>query len=127
MADALTSLTAIAALLSAKYFGWLWMDPVMGILGSILVASWSLNLIRETSKILLDHQAPESVTHQIEHAIEDDGESRITDMHVWTIAPKVMSVMLSVETKGEQTPADYRKRIEDERFAHVTIEVNPIN
>ena len=126
MADALTSLTAIAALLCAKYFGWLWMDPVMGILGSILVATWSVSLIKETCKILLDHQAPESVTHPIEHAIEDDGESIITDMHVWTIAPKVMSVILSVETKGKQTPSDYRKRIEDERFAHVTIEVNPV-
>jgi cation diffusion facilitator family transporter len=124
LADALTSLTAIAALVCAKYFGWIWMDPIMGIFGSLLVGSWAFSLIRKSSKTLLDHQAPEHLVHEIEHAIEDDGESRITDLHVWLIAPDVYSVILSILNSGNLDAQAYRNRLANYKFQHITIEVN---
>ena len=125
LADALTSVTAILALLAAKYFGWIWMDPIMGIVGSLLVAKWSMGLLGQTSEVLLDHQAPAGVTEKVRSAIESDGHSHISDLHVWAIGPNRFSVIVAVVSAEPQAAADYRDRLDAERFPHVTIEVHP--
>lgn len=122
LADALTSVTAIIALLAAKYFGWIWMDPIMGIVGSLLVAKWSIGLLKQSSRTLLDHQAPEEVVNPLRKAIEDDGHSHITDLHVWSIGINQYGVVLVIASNTPDTPDAYRARLNSERFPHTTIE-----
>ena len=87
LADALTSVTAIVALTAGKFLGWSWLDPVMGIVGSVLVSFWAYGLIRDTSGILLD-RTPESsdLPNEIRRAVESDGHSLVTDLHVWQVS-----------------------------------------
>jgi cation diffusion facilitator family transporter len=122
MADALTSITAIFALLAAKYFGWIWMDPLMGIIGSILVAKWSLGLIKQTSNILLDKQDSHEAK-EIAELLEDDGETRITDLHVWSIGPGIFGVIVTLLTKTPQKADYYRSKLNSHEFPHVSIEI----
>ncbi|WP_269522511.1 CDF family Co(II)/Ni(II) efflux transporter DmeF [Coraliomargarita parva] len=124
LADALTSVTAIIALLAAKYFGWIWMDPIMGIVGSLLIAKWSTGLLKQTSEVLLDHQAPEAITHKVEHALETDGHSHLSDLHVWSIGQNRYSVIAAVVSTSPVSADEYKARLSDEQFPHVTIEVN---
>ena len=125
LADALTSITAIIALLAAKYFGFVWMDPVMGIVGSILVARWSLGLLGSTSSVLLDRQAPENLELAIRRALEADEDTRVTDLHVWSIGPQIYSTLVSVVAHDPATPAEYKSRIPDSLgLVHVSIEIH---
>ena len=126
LADALTSVTAIIALLAAKYFGWIWMDPFMGIVGSLLVAKWSIGLLKQTSRTLLDHQAPEEVVNSVRHKIEEDGHSHITDLHVWSIGTNQFGVILTVASKSPLAAEDYRARLDLNQFPHTTVEIVPI-
>ena len=96
LADALTSLLAIVALLCAKYLGFMWMDPAVGIIGAILVSSWSLGLLRTTSGILLDKQGPKSIRDRIRNSIEQDDDSQVTDLHLWSIGPNIYSVVIAI-------------------------------
>lgn len=122
LADALTSVTAIIALLSAKYFGWIWMDPLMGIVGSVLVAKWSIGLLKQTSKTLLDHQASPEAVDEIRQTVEKLGV-KIADLHVWSIGPGIHSVILSVVSEKVITPETIKELIDEHRFPHITIEV----
>jgi cation diffusion facilitator family transporter len=125
MADALTSLLAIVALLSAKFMGLIWMDPVMGILGAILVAQWSLGLLRSTSGILLDRQGPEAIRHKITESIEIDNDSRVVDLHLWSIGTNVYSVVIAVVAHEPSTPDNYKARIPKKLgLKHISIEVH---
>ena len=126
LADALTSLTAIIALLAAKYFGWIWMDPLMGIVGSLLVAKWSIGLLKQTSSVLLDHQAAPKTMETVRSAIESDGHSHLTDLHVWSIGPNRYGVILGIVSENPESPKAYRSRLETKRFPHVTIEVHDL-
>jgi cation diffusion facilitator family transporter len=126
LADALTSLTAIIALLAAKYFGWIWMDPLMGIVGSLLVAKWSIGLLKQTSSVLLDHQAAPSTMETVRSAIESDGHSHLIDLHVWSIGPNRYGVILGIVSENPESPKAYRSRLETKRFPHVTIEVHDL-
>ncbi len=87
LADALTSVTAIVALVAGKFFGWNWLDPVMGIVGSAVMAVWAYGLVRDTSGILLD-RTPESsdLPDEIRRAVESDGDAFVTDLHVWQVS-----------------------------------------
>jgi len=125
LADALTSLLAIFALLGAKYFGLVWMDPAMGIIGAILVARWSLGLLRSTSSVLLDRAAPESVTDAIRRGIEATGDNRISDLHVWCVGPNIYSAIVSIVTH-EPKPPDYYKGLipAGHGVVHVSVEVH---
>lgn len=123
LADALTSVTAIIALLSAKYFGWIWMDPLMGIVGSILVAKWSIGLLKQTSRTLLDHQASDEIVDTVRQAIESDGHSRISDLHVWSIGIDQYGVILAVVSKTPLSPDAYRTRLDQDHFPHTTVEI----
>lgn len=125
MADALTSVLAIAALLSAKHFGFIWMDPAMGIVGAILVARWSYGLLRTTSGVLLDRQGPEIVQRKIRESIEKDNDSQVADLHLWSIGLNIYAVIIVVVAHKPSTQEEYRARIpKDLGLAHISIEVH---
>ena len=124
MADALTSVLAIAALLSAKYLGLSWMDPAVGMVGAILVASWSIGLLRATSGVLLDQQGPDRISDEIKASIEADRDSRVTDLHLWSIGPSVYAAIITVVAHRPLSPDEYKARIpRNLGLAHVSIEV----
>ena len=127
IADALTSVLAIFALLTAKYFGLVWMDPLMGVVGAILVARWSLGLLRTTSGVLLDQQGPESIRQAIREKIEADGDSQVADLHVWLIGPNLYAVEIVVVTCQSAKAQDYKARLlEYPRIAHLMVEVHEV-
>ena len=125
LADALTSILAIVALLAAKYFGTTWMDPLMGVVGAVLVARWSVGLLRITSGVLLDRQGPENIRNEIAKCVEKDGDSRVADLHLWSIGPDVYAVAMTVVAHQPGTPDQYRALISSKmNFAHISIEVH---
>ena len=125
LADALTSVLAIFALLAGKYLGLNWMDPVMGIVGAILVARWSLGLMRDTSGILLDHQAPAHILEQTRTAIENDDNNQITDLHIWSIGPGIYSATLAVVSDEPGSPEYYKSLIPKHLgIVHTIVEVH---
>lgn len=124
LADTLTSLLAIAALLAAKYLGLAWMDPVMGIVGGVLVARWSWGLLRGTSRVLVDRQAPDSVLDTVRQSIVDESV-RIVDLHVWEIGPGYRAAILSLESKIPLTPEEVKEKIpEGLGITHMTVEIH---
>ena len=125
MADALTSVLAILALLAGKLYGFFWLDPAMGVVGAILVARWSIGLVRTTSRVLLDQQGPEHVCADIRAAVDATGNTTVTDLHLWSVAPGKYGLILVVTTDGPHTPESYRQRLpRDAGIVHVAIEVN---
>ncbi len=125
LADALTSILAIIALLTAKYFGLIWMDPLMGIVGAILICQWSWGLLHATSAILLDKQAAKEIQTKIKECIENAGDNRVTDLHLWAIGPNIYSVIISVVAHAPQPPDHYKKLLPPGLgLAHVTVEVH---
>jgi len=125
LADALTSLTALAALLSGKYLGWAWLDPVMGVVGSLLVARWSWGLLRQTSGVLLDRQAPSEVLERVRRAIEEGSDDRVVDLHLWSIGPGVRAACIALVTHAPRDPEEYKRRLpEDLGVAHATVEIH---
>jgi len=125
LADALTSVLAIVALLTAKYFGFIWMDPAMGIVGAILVSHWSLGLLRTTSGVLLDKQGPESIRHRIKDSIEQDDDTEVADLHLWSIGPSIYSAEIAVVAHHPATPEQYKERIpKNLGLAHISIEIH---
>lgn len=124
LADALTSVLAIVALLAAKYRGLTWMDPVMGLVGAALVARWSLGLLRATSAVLLDRQGPARLREAITRSIESDDDGRVADLHVWTIAPGAYAAAISVVAHDPLPSVEYKSRLpHDTGLEHVTVEV----
>ncbi|HEU4618167.1 MAG TPA: CDF family Co(II)/Ni(II) efflux transporter DmeF [Gammaproteobacteria bacterium] len=125
LADALTSVLAIFALLAAKYWGFAWMDPVMGIVGAVLVARWSIGLLRATTAVLLDKSAPESVCAAIRASIEGQADNRIADLHVWSVGPGMYSALISVVTHAPRSPESYKRLIPPGLgVVHAAIEVH---
>jgi cation diffusion facilitator family transporter len=125
MADALTSLLAIFALLAAKYYGLIWMDPLMGIVGAILVSRWSIGLVRGTSKILLDRQGHDELVEAIRSSIEHYDDDKITDLHVWSVGPNIHAAIVSLATKHPRPPDHYKAMLPDDLgLVHVNIEVH---
>lgn len=125
LADALTSLLAIVALLGAKYFGLTWMDPVMGIVGAILVARWSVGLLRSTSAVLLDKNAAPAVCAEVRQCIEAVDGNRVVDLHLWSIGLNLYSVALTVVSPRPQPPEHYKALLPaDLDIVHVTVEVH---
>lgn len=124
LADALTSLFAIFALLAGKFYGLVWMDPFMGILGAILVSKWSWGLLKDTSDTLLDKQASPELQTVIKDAIEQRDGNLITDFHVWAIGPELYTAAISIVTENPQ-PVDHYKHLLPDHIGlvHTTIEV----
>lgn len=125
LADALTSLLAIFALLTAKYLGLIWMDPFMGIVGAILVSRWSFGLIRDASSVLLDKRGSEEIITKIKNCIEIDESEQISDLHLWSIGPNINAVIITVVTSDPKPPEHYKQLIpSDLNLVHVTVEVH---
>lgn len=121
IADALTSVLAIAALVSGRYLGWVWMDPVMGIVGAIVIARWSWTLMRDTAAVLLD-TADEHVEGEVRELVEAPGDARITDLHVWRVGPEAHAAI--VEVTGAASTAAIRDRLASvHEIAHLTVAV----
>lgn len=126
LADALTSVLAIFALLGGKYLGFTWMDPLIGILGAILVSRWSLSLMRVTTQVLLDKQESE-LFHKVRELLEKEPNTIVTDLHIWEIGPEQHSVVVSIETPTPKSPYHYKKLLStDQELVHTIVEVNPI-
>jgi cation diffusion facilitator family transporter len=129
IADAATSVLAIVALAGGWLYGWSWLDPVMGLLGAVLVAVWSKDLIVQTGKVLLDREMDHPVVDEIREVVEADqskGMTRITDLHVWRVGKKVYSCAMTVVTQDVSlTPNEVRNRISvHEEVVHATIEIH---
>ncbi|HEY3517256.1 MAG TPA: CDF family Co(II)/Ni(II) efflux transporter DmeF [Gammaproteobacteria bacterium] len=124
LADALTSLLAIGALLAAKYFGLTWMDPFMGLVGAVLVARWSLGLLKTTTAVLLDRSAPEEARRAVKDAIERADGNRVVDLHLWCIGLNLYAVVLTVVTPQPRAPEHYKALLPaDLQIVHATVEV----
>jgi cation diffusion facilitator family transporter len=125
LADALTSLLAIVALLAGKAFGWVWMDPLMGIVGAVIITKWAHGLLMDTGRILLDRDADPQVGAAIVQRIEAESDNRVSDIHVWRVGAGSLSVILSIVTHHPQPPEHYKALLRDfDELAHVTVEVN---
>jgi cation diffusion facilitator family transporter len=125
LADALTSLLAIVALLTGKAFGWIWMDPIMGLVGALIISRWSYGLLVDSGKVLLDRDVNEEAVEEIRSIVESDSDNRVTDLHVWRVGSRHLSVILSIVTHYPKPPGHYKKLLaEYDEIAHVTVEVN---
>jgi cation diffusion facilitator family transporter len=126
IADAFTSVLAIVALLGGWWYGWSWLDPVMGLVGAVLVAVWARGLLADTGKVLLDREMDHPVVQEIKEAVEADGKTHVTDLHVWRVGKKVYSCALTAVTQDAQlTPTTVRERLAvHEEIIHSTIELH---
>jgi cation diffusion facilitator family transporter len=125
LADALTSLLAIVALLAAKYFGLTWMDPLMGLVGAALVARWSFGLLKATSAVLLDRSAPADVCAAIRQSIERLDGNRVADLHVWSIGLDLYAAEVTVVTPVPRPPEHYKALLPSRlNVVHATVEVH---
>ena len=130
MADAAVSVLVIVGLLLACAFGWLWMDPVAGLIGALVIANWSIGLLRDTGGILLDRMPDPAFAEQVRGIVEAEGD-RVTDLHLWRLGPGHLGAIVSVATTADRGAAHYRQRLA--KFAllsHVTVEVHrapPVN
>lgn len=124
MADAFTSLLAIVALLSGKYYGWDWMDPVMGIVGAIIITKWAYGLLQESSPILLDGSIDQEHLEAIQRAIEADADNRISDIHIWRVGAHHYAAIITIVTHHPQGVEHYKGLLQSfDKLSHVTIEV----
>jgi len=125
VADAMTSVLAIGALLGAKYFNLVWLDPFMGIVGAGLILRWSFFLLKDTGHILLEREMDDAVINEIRSEIESDGDSKICDLHLWKVAQNKYACILSLVTAKKRTAEEYRARLGTvHELAHLTIEIN---
>src|SRR6266576_2905970 len=124
LADAFTSVLAITALTGGKFFGWAWLDPVVGIVGSCVVFSWAYTLLRDTAGILLDRTpASSDLPGEIRRAVESDGDSVVTDLHVWQVGIGKFAAMISIVAHEPKSCDAYRELLrEQDELVHVTIE-----
>jgi cation diffusion facilitator family transporter len=123
LADAATSLLAIAALVVAMYSQWVWTDALVGLFGSFVIASWAYGLIRDSGSVLLDVRADADLEAVIRDRIETKGD-RVTDLHLWQVGPGHCAAVISVVSDNPLPPATYKRRLGGlKRLCHVTVEV----
>ena len=122
LADALTSILAIVALLAGRYLGWVWLDPVMGIVGGVVIGRWSWVLMRDTAAVLLD-TTDAHVADEVRDAVEGPGDARIVDLHVWRIGPEAHAGIVSVAgTPGLDADAIRARLAPVHELVHLTVE-----
>lgn len=123
LTDALTSVTAILGLLAGRFYGWIWMDAVMAVLGSLVIALWSFGLIRDSGAVLLDLTADSRLAEKVRAILATDGD-QVSDLHLWRLGPGHHGLIVSLITEAPRAPADYKARLAGLRgLSHVTIEV----
>ena len=126
LADAFTSILAIAALLVGKYLGWWWMDPVMGFVGAAVIINWSWGLMGTAGAVLLDCSVDQNLRREVQTAIEGDSDNRLSDLHLWQVGPGHWGAILSIVTDVPRDPAYYKGLLaEVHELSHVTVEVHP--
>lgn len=128
IADALTSLLAIIALVTGKYFGWFWMDPIMGIVGAVVILKWAYSLVTQTGKILLDYNLEKDFMTKIKAILESDSDTRLSDIHAWKLGSQKYAAIVSIVTHYPKAPDYYKgllKSLTD--IVHLTIEVHTCN
>ena len=124
LADALTSVLAIAALLAGYFGGVQWLDPVMGLVGTVVIAIWSWNLLKAASRVLLDRVPDPALAARIRNRLEQDGD-RIIDFHLWRLGPEHLGLIAAIVSPHPRTPDHYKRRLADvAHLAHITIEVH---
>ena len=126
LADALTSVLAIVALLLGSSYGWLWADPVMGVAGALVIARWSWRLLQDSGSVLLDAAAEgQEVRQEIHEAMQPTG-SEVTDLHVWQVGPGHFAAIVSLMAREPKEPAHYKALLAHiHELSHVTVEVQP--
>lgn len=126
LADALTSVLAIVALILGRSYGWAWLDPAMGVVGGLVIARWSWGLIRVTATVLLDAQADDAeLAGKIRRSVETE-EDRISDLHVWQVGPGHHAAIVALVTPKPRAPSFYKDKLRGIRdLSHVTVEVTP--
>lgn len=127
LADALTSVTAIIALTFGRFFGWVVLDPIMGIVGSLIIARWAFGLLKDTSGILLDGSVAEETRSAIRSAVEEHSKCRITDLHVWAVAPGHLAAILAVQSPQPCAPDEIKALLSGiPHLLHINVEVHCI-
>jgi len=128
LADAATSVAAIIALIGGMIWGAAWLDPLMGIVGAVLVATWSVGLLKQSSRVLLDAEMSDPVVEEIREVVADLPQpARITDLHLWRVGKSRYACILSLASAGNLTPELVRQRLQvHEELAHITVEINPV-
>ena len=125
VADALTSVLAIVALLGGRFFGLTWLDPVIGLVGTVVIAAWAVSLMRSAGATLLD-VTPDAATADAIRARLEIGGDRVTDLHLWQVGPGHRSAIVSIVSDAPQSPAAYKDRLADiPNISHLTVEVEP--
>jgi cation diffusion facilitator family transporter len=125
LADALTSVLAVLALLAGKYLGQQWLDPFMGLVGAALVVHWSRGLLRSSARVLLDLQAPDEVKEAIRKAIESEGDNRVSDLHVWSVGPGIYAAEVAIVSSRPLDPDSYYSLLPKELgLVHATFETH---
>lgn len=121
VADALTSVLAITALLTGRFLGWVWMDPIMGIVGAIVIGSWSWTLMRDTAAVLLD-TADDHVADEVRELMEGPGDAKVTDLHVWRVGPEAHAAIVEVASRA--SVETLRERLRPvHKIGHLTVAV----
>jgi cation diffusion facilitator family transporter len=123
MADAAVSVLVIIGLILAQLFGWLWMDPLAGIVGALVIASWSFGLVRDTGAILLDMDPDRGLGQRMREAIEAGGD-QVADLHLWRLGPGHLGAIVTVATDEARSCAHYREQLSSfSSLSHLTVEV----
>lgn len=124
LADALTSVLAIAALLAGRYLGWVWMDAAMGLVGAAVISRWAWTLLRDTASVLVDADAAAERYDEVREALED-GDAAVGDLHIWRVGPGSYAVLASLIAGHPLRPTDYAARLaRHPEYVHVTIEIH---
>lgn len=124
LADAVTSMMAIIALLAGRFLGFAWMDPLMGLVGGVIILQWAWTLIGASGRVLLDAEPSPGIATVVRRAVEADGDNRVADLHVWRLGPGHLAAMLTVVTHHPRPPAHYKALLHGiHGLSHVTIEV----
>ena len=125
LADALTSVLAIIALLAAKFYGANWLDPFMGIVGAALVARWSYGLIRDSARVLLDRQADDTTIAALKEALEKRAGDRVTDLHCWSIGHGIYAAEVAIVSDAPKPPSSYKELVPSNLgIVHITAEIH---
>lgn len=125
LADALTSIAAIIALTFGRFFGWVILDPIMGVVGSLVITRWAIGLMKNTSGILLDGSVDPELCERIRSAVEADPGCGVTDLHVWVVAPGKHAVILAVKTSTPWSPDDIKALLSGiPNLIHINVEVH---
>jgi cation diffusion facilitator family transporter len=125
LADTLTSVLAIIALLAGRYMGWVWLDPVMGLVGAGLITRWAWGLVKDTSRVLLGYQAPAAHVEAVKQSLERVDSNVVTDLHLWAIGPGIYALSAAIVTHAPRPIGSYGELLpQDLGIVHTTFEIH---